>query len=371
MWKSRAPQLNRRILLLITDLEIGGTPTVVRELATRLNDPANGVTVEVACLAKWGPVAEQLLVSGICVTAFGAEGTRDVFGAVHQLRALIRRRQIDTVFSFLIHANTVAAIASAGLNDVRFLQSIQTTQSWPRWHWCLQSWIHDAAEQVIVPSAAVSEMAQQRSQIPSERIRIIPNAIDPADFPRVETFQRSPIRIGFLGRLDRVKNVPALIDAMQLMKDRPVECHIFGYGPMQSEIENQIQRTGQQDRIFLRGKVVQPQAALAEMDILVLPSLGEGFGLVLIEAMASGIPVIAAATPGAAAAAEIITNGENGFLVQGPQLDRQIADCVCRLIDEPELRQRFIENAMQTVREKFTWNRALSKYQHFLRLHDC
>ena len=61
----------RRILLLITDLEIGGTPTVVRELAVRLHDPP-GVHVEVACLSKWGAVAEQLREAEIEVTALNA-----------------------------------------------------------------------------------------------------------------------------------------------------------------------------------------------------------------------------------------------------------------------------------------------------------
>lgn len=358
--------MKRRILLLITDLEIGGSPTVVRELALRLNDPANGVIVEVACLAKWGPVAEQLLQAGIYVTAFGTAGGRHLFRAIHKLRLLVRSRKIDTVLSFLIHSNAVAAIASMGMQQVRFLQSIQTTQRWPRWHWCLQSWIADAAQKIVVPSAAVARVTQSRSNIPADQIRIIPNAVDPAEFPRMNVFRRSPIRIGFLGRLDRVKNIPALIDAMALLKDRPVECHIFGYGPMQSEIEKQIQQTGQQSRIFLRGKVIEPQTALAEMDILVLPSLGEGFGLVLIEAMASGIPVIAAAMPGAAAAAEIITDGKDGFLVTGPKFDRQIADAVCQLIDEPELRQRFIQSAMQSVRERFTWKVVLPQYQNLL-----
>ena len=61
----------RRILLLITDLEIGGTPTVVRELAVRLHRPPY-VFVDVACLAKWGPVADQIQAAGISVTALGA-----------------------------------------------------------------------------------------------------------------------------------------------------------------------------------------------------------------------------------------------------------------------------------------------------------
>src|SRR3954452_2535309 len=95
--------VSQRILLLLTDLEIGGTPTVVRELAIRLNDPPN-VLVEVACLSKWGPIADQLRNAGIEVRALGAAGVRDL-GAIRRAIKLIRERRFDTVFSFLIHAN--------------------------------------------------------------------------------------------------------------------------------------------------------------------------------------------------------------------------------------------------------------------------
>src|SRR5438128_1943075 len=100
---SRAPTSpdvarSRRILLLITDLEIGGTPTVVRELALRLRAHAH---IEVACLAKWGPVAEQLRRAGVEVTAFDAAGARDSVRLVRHLVRLVEDHRIDTVFSFL------------------------------------------------------------------------------------------------------------------------------------------------------------------------------------------------------------------------------------------------------------------------------
>src|SRR4051812_48473594 len=105
----------RRILLLITDLQIGGTPTVVRELATRLNDPAGGVHVEVACLSKWGPVADQIRDAGVTVTALDATRSSQLPAVVGRLRRLVREHSIDTVFSFLFHANAVAALASRRL----------------------------------------------------------------------------------------------------------------------------------------------------------------------------------------------------------------------------------------------------------------
>ena len=100
----------RRILLLLTDLKIGGTPKVVREIATRLHQPPQ-VAIHVACLARSGPVADQLRERGVPVTTLDAGGVGD-WGVAGRLVKLIRRERFDTVASFLVHANAVAAIAS-------------------------------------------------------------------------------------------------------------------------------------------------------------------------------------------------------------------------------------------------------------------
>src|SRR5881227_1733999 len=78
---SKLINVPRRILLLITDLEIGGTPTVVRELAIRLRNPPE-VEIEVASLSKWGLVADQLRDARVYVTALRARGARDLFVTV-------------------------------------------------------------------------------------------------------------------------------------------------------------------------------------------------------------------------------------------------------------------------------------------------
>src|SRR5205814_6179162 len=124
-------------------------------------------------------------------------GSRDVLSTVRRLAQVVRERGYDTVFSFLLHANAVAALASREISGVRFLQSIQTTQSRPRWHWWVQRQVHRFAERIVVPSNAVAAVARQRCDVEPERITVIPNAIDPDEYPRVEVFQSPTIRIGF------------------------------------------------------------------------------------------------------------------------------------------------------------------------------
>src|ERR1700722_13453300 len=132
---SRLSVVNPRILLLVTDLHIGGTPTVVRELAIRLH--AGGNDVQVACLDAWGPTADAIVAAGVPVTALNARGVFDLL-VVARLARFIRREKFDVVLSFLVHANVAAAVASRFVANVRWLQSIQTTQPSPHWHWVLQ-----------------------------------------------------------------------------------------------------------------------------------------------------------------------------------------------------------------------------------------
>jgi glycosyltransferase involved in cell wall biosynthesis len=354
----------RRILLLITDLKIGGTPTVVREIATRLSAPDAGVEIEVACLAPWGAVADQLRDAGVRVTAFGARGAVDLVSAVRQLARLIRERQIDTVFSFLIHANTVAAIASVFVRGVRFLQSIQTTQPNPRWHWWVQSLVHGRAEKVVVPSPSAGAAAREWSGVPAEKIVVVPNAIEMGEFESLRPpVDSSPLAVGFIGRLDPVKRLPDLIRAAGLLRDR-VRLHVFGEGSEREAIERQVLRAQLQEVVTLHGAVPRPQDALRQIGLLVLPSEAEGFGLVLIEAMAAGVPVVATRVAGIR---DVVRDGETGLLVPARDPSR-LARAIERVMEDQRLRERLVAAARDDVRRRFVWDVVARQYRELLRL---
>jgi glycosyltransferase involved in cell wall biosynthesis len=349
-----------RLLLLITDLELGGTPTVVRELAIRLRKA--GDDVEVACLSKWGPVAAQLAQAGVPVTALNARGPRDL-KILPRLIRLIRVRDYSTVFSFLMHANTVAAAASLAVKDVRWIQSIQTTQPTPAWHWGVQKIAQRFAEKVVVPSPSVAAVAHQWAGVPAERIFIIPNAIDLAEWTDAQSpvpaADPRPYPVTFLGRLDPVKDVPSLIQAVAKLSPL-VQLHIHGEGADRARIQAEIDRL--HAPVTMNGPVASPQKALADSGLLVLPSLAEGFGLVLIEAMAAGVPVIATNVPGIR---DVVRHNQTGLLV--PASDPAgIAYAIMMLVEDCVLRQRLIANAAEDVRKRFSWETVIQQYRLLL-----
>jgi glycosyltransferase involved in cell wall biosynthesis len=357
--------LHRRILLLITDLEIGGTPSVVRELAVRLHDPP-GVVVDVACLSAWGPTADQIQERGIRVIPLNARGTSDI-GVLFRLSASLYEGRYDTVFSFLIHANTVAAAMKLVHRDVRFIQSIQTTQPEPRWHWFMQRLVQGAAEKIVVPSKSAKEVAMLWADIPPEKIVVISNAIDPDQFPRsvLAMRQPKPFPIGFIGRLDPIKQVPLLIQEFSLLsRKRDVILHIFGDGNDRHCVMTEIARFGLEKKVILDGVIAKPQAALERIGVLILPSAAEGFGLVLIEAMAAGVPVIANDAPGIR---DVVREGETGLLINVAD-NNELSNAMQRLIDDQPLRLRLIKNGLAEARQRFSWQAILPAYRRLLNL---
>lgn len=356
--------MTRRVLLLNTDLEIGGTPSVVRELAIRLNTPPH-VVVEVACLSKAGPVADALYERHVTVHPLGARGVLDFPRTVLRLRRLVRERRFDTVFSFLMHANVVAAVAAGGWGDgVRFIQSIQTTQPWPRWHWWLQSWAHEGAERVVVPSNSVAEAAREWAGVPREKVVVISNAVDLPELVPPRPDPRPPYRIGFIGRIHPVKRIPDLLRAVALLPADYARVEIFGDGPARGEVESTVSSLGLEDRVSMHGTVAGSANALASIDVLVLPSEAEGMPVVPLEAMAAGVPVVATDVPGTR---DVVTDEQNGLLV--PPGDTQtLARAIRRVLEDATLRQRLTDAGRREVAARFSWPAVLEQYRDLLRL---
>jgi glycosyltransferase involved in cell wall biosynthesis len=358
-----AAQRQRRLLILNTDLEIGGTPTVVRELSTRLHAPP-AVLVDVACLARWGPVAGQIEAAGLNVTTLAATGVTDLL-VVRRLITLIRQRRIDTVFSFLLHANAVAAAARLACDHVRFFQSIQTTQARPAWHWPVQRFVHHAAERVIVPSQSVARVARERARVPEEKVVVIPNGIEPDAFDTssIAPADPRPYPIGFIGRLDPVKRVADLLHAVAMLGDL-VRLHIFGDGPERPNIDHLVRVLKLEGRVTLHGLVAGPQLALRQIGLLVLPSVSEGMPMVLIEAMASGVPVIGRDVPGVR---DLIVHESNGLLVPSLRTE-DLATAIRRLVEDRGLRLRIADHAATRARQHFAWNDVIARYREVLDL---
>lgn len=353
----------QRVLLINTDLEIGGTPSVVRELATRLRGPETQTAV--VCIGPWGPVAGELQNRAIRTHILGARWGWQLPRVVAQIAKIAK--DYDVVYSSLIHANFCTALASKFWGKRKYFQSIHNTQPDPRWHWKLQGFCQRSADQIIVPSQSVANVAHDWSKIPHERLKIIPNAIDVESFiglARQSNYPTERFRVGFVGRLDPVKRVPDLVAALAHMEH--TELHIYGEGEDRPNIAKKIDEIDAANRVILHGAIDGPYDALRQIDALVLPSESEGFGLVLIEAMAAGIPVIATDVPGIR---DVVKPEHTGVLVPigSPE---ELAGAITRIRDDADLRRTLCANALIEVRQRYTWDNVIREYRSLMGLAD-
>ena len=183
---------------------------------------------------------------------------------------------------------------------------------------------------------------------------IVPNGVD------VEAAHTGPkppseeMRLLFVGRAEERKGLPVLLAAFQaLVEVVPARLTVIGAEP--DEVSRGIADPDVLDHIEVRGKVSDEQlwAALAEADVLVAPSLaGESFGMVLIEAMASGTPPVASAIAGYS---DVVTNGVDGVLV--PPADPQaLGEELLALWHEPERRTAMGEAGRESA-QRYAWSR--------------
>ena len=218
--------------------------------------------------------------------------------------------------------------------------------------------------------AAVLLVANQRTRNALPRtvarhvITLAENGVDLSLFTRAENIPFRPrkgVRFAFMGRLIDLKCVDLLLDA--LAKCPPsYELVVIGDGPMRPALEAQVQRLGLGERVTFRGHITQLQcsAALVDSDALVLPSIRECGGAVVLEAMALGLPVIATDWGGpqdyldASTGILVEPNGPAGF-VEG------LRAALVRLGESPELRAQLGAAGRQRVEREFDWERKIDR----------
>ena len=213
-------------------------------------------------------------------------------------------------------------------------------------------WIADV---VIVTSENDREYIVRRYRVNPRKVYVIPNWVDTNLFKPLPGVVKERGRIVFVGRLERQKNLFALVDAV---RDIPgVKLYIVGDGSLRKVLENKIKREAI-DNVVILGVVphVELPWELNKSEIFVLPSLWEGHPKTLIEAMACGLPVIGSNVEGIR---ELIKDGYNGVLCK--PISKSIREAILRLLRNSELKRRLGENARRFVVENFSFEKIMRR----------
>ena len=288
-----------RIVLLVTDLQRGGTPLRLAAVARGLR--AIGEQVAVGCLAPPGPVGLALERDGVEVFACGARRPWHV-GALHRLRRALARIRPDVLHSTLVHANLAARLAGRGCCGV-VLTGTATIEVQHRWH----RWIERATARLddghIVHSRVLAEHVCRAFGRPTDRVHVVPPLIWhlPARIDRDEARRRlnlpaSATVLLWAGRFDPVKRVELAISCTEALGP---DAHLLlaGDGPDRSRIDRLIAARDLSQQVHPLGWLDDLSLPFSAADALLLCSRTEGVPNVVLQAMAFGLPVVAVRLP--------------------------------------------------------------------------
>jgi glycosyltransferase involved in cell wall biosynthesis len=247
-------------------------------------------------------------------------------------------------------------------------------QQWSRMRFypiAMQGFVARRMDRIVTVSQASAEAIAGHFRVPRERIRVIPNGLDGALFRPPERPGKAPGRVIYVGNLnDRNKGVSYLLRAMARVV-RPWHLAVVGAG---AEVPPWVRalaaELGIAHRISFEAQLT-PQELVSrygEAEVAVCSSLFEGFGFPAAEAMACGLPVVAAR---GGALPEVV--GDTGLLV--PTRDPEaLARAIDALLGDPALRERLGRAARARVLERFRWGRAAKElvevYQEAIDAHD-
>jgi len=200
---------------------------------------------------------------------------------------------------------------------------------------------------------------------------VIPNGIDLEEFglkvPKIKKFSDDKINILFLGRIEERKGLIYLLEAFKILDKKfpNLRLIIVGEGELKKDCQRFIKENKLKEVYFegeKRGKEVPPYYQTA--DIFIGPSIfGESFGLVLLEAMASGVPVVAFANQGY----KEFLKGKRGAFLVPPRNYKALANKIEILIKNPQLRKEMGEWAQKET-QKYSWDKICDKVLDFYQL---
>lgn len=344
-----------KLLIVVNSMEGGGAEKTIQTLVNYWSERAVFENITIACTDR--AVTEYPLHPGVRLISLGwGRLNRGVGKALAlpllawNLARFARRERFDLCLSFLVRANLVNVVSRLFGNPAPPVICEQTSsfdfyrdlnsRLRQRVTWGIRL-LYPWAHRIIAASTGVANRLNHGG-IPKEKLSIIHNPIPLERF--VELRNRAAkdsnvTEIITVGRLSPEKDQATLIRAFARLKPQFPQARltIVGKGPEEESLKALIEELGVSD-VVLYGWHHAPEELLVKSDVFVLTSTSEGFGVVLIEAMACGLPVVSTRCPGGPA--EILQDGYSGILTPVGD-DQALAESLTGLLRAPERIREF------------------------------
>ncbi len=346
-----------RILRLITWLPVGGIERRIGTILPLLHE--RGHHTEIVCLREYGALAERIMDKGIPVSLIPLKSRLHPAG-IRALARFIKKGNFDIVHSHMYRSNVPGTIAAkvAGFKGV-VLSQVHNMDTWEtrRQRW-MDRFLCRWRDGVIAVSERVKQDVIENLHLPLEKCYVLYNGIDIERYSNAEIprglreelgIRESDILVTMVARLVPQKNHHMVVEAAEdiVRREPRIKFMFVGDGKLREELEQQARERGIGQHVIFTGKRDDIPSLLEISDISILPSFKEGFSNAIIEAMASGLPVIASDVGGNP---EAIEHDQCGYIIQPEDKEKFIAYTL-RLAQDEDLRQRMSNNAAERAKK--------------------
>lgn len=327
--------------------------------------------VAIGSMVPPGPLQRSMNEIGVPTFSLGAAKRRQYPMAALRLARILRGEGAVILHSHCFDATFVGLIA-ARLAGVPFVftrhHSDHNVRLGKRWHTKIDSWCARQANHVIAVSVATRRVMTDVESVPEDRITVVYNGMESLHPPSESDIEKTRREFGvkdeivclMLGRLHEEKGHRVLFDAIPEIQLRAgkVIFLLAGDGPHRSMLEQDVRARGLENSVRFLGRRDDVAELISLSSLVVLPSLAESFGFVVLEAMSLERPVVAAATGGIP---EIVSDGVNGLLVK-PGDSHALASAITRVINDPELARALASRGKANV-ARFSFERMIRGYE--------
>ena len=361
---------------IIYSLATGGLENGLVNIINR--SPVGRYRHVIICLTTADEFAQRISAEDVQVVELHMREGHD-FHAYRRLRRVLKALRPD-----IIHSRNMAALESQlcglGLAKVKRVHGEHGREvndlDGSNWKYLLiRKFMRLFIHRYVAVSKDLASWLTLMVHVRSQNVRQIYNGVDHSRFApqNVKPLALLPARwqeldgilvVGTVGRLTPVKDQQLLLQAAAQLRDECPELFsrirlvIVGDGPLYAELSRKIEELKLQEIVWLAGDRHDVPSLLQVMDVFVLPSLGEGISNTVLEAMASGLPVIATAVGGNV---ELVEEGFNGSLVPVGDV-KALSNALAALLNNNEERARQGANARERVCNNFDWNLTVNAY---------
>ena len=354
-----------RVIHLIGSMDLGGAQKLTRLTIEGLD--RKEFAGSVCCLKSGGYYAEQLRSKGYPVDELLGVDKHAKNSLVLGLKTLwrlwcyLRRERPDILHTHLFMASCLGRLLAPLTGVGRVVVTLHRVEYPGAQHW-IERFFARFTFLYVTDSHAAAKMLSSQLGVPQEKVRVIYNGIDRDEFlppPNSQVSRQSLnidaecLVIGIIAHLDREKGHAFLFEALAHAKPRLPKFRLLvvGDGWLRADLQRMATELGLAEEIQFLGQRADLARLLSAMDIFVLPSSWEGFGIILAEAMFMKVPVITTRDGGGCA--EVVEEGDGGLLV-GYGDKAELGDALVRLAQDPALRRSLGDRGRARVERMFT-----------------